>query len=386
MIKDILTVAKKELKNCLSDKAILAQILLLPFVMVFGYSLLMSAVGGSETGSGESTDVTAYYINAPEYMAEGLAELGFKSAELTELDIIKNDISEKECDLLAVFPNDFAISEVGETELSDIQIWYNSESTDSAVLYSTTAQFLGEFQPSVFTVNADTETDYDFGNENHAVKQLLGILLPAIILMSVFMVCMNLAAECIAGDKERGFLNTMLIAPIKRSSIAAGKSLCVFAAAVIGGISAFVGMALSLPKLAESSGATESITYSFSEYLLLFGVTITAVFALAGVLLILSTVAKDAKQATSIAPTLMIILMVASMLTVVESFGEVVDDLVMINACIPAWNTMIVMQDVIACDYSPEFVAVTCIVNLLFAAISIFITGRLFENENIVNG
>ena len=74
------------------------------------------------------------------------------------------------------------------------------------------------------------------------------------------------------------------------------------------------------------------------------------------------------------------------MLTVVESFGEIVDDLGMMNAYIPAWNTMVVMQDVVACDYSPEFVAVTCIVNLLFAAVAIFVTGRLFENEKIVNG
>ena len=384
MLKDILTVAKKELKNCFSDKAILTQILLLPFIMVFGYAMLMSVVGGGTNGTDEK-DYTAYYINAPEYMTVGFEELGLKSAEL-DVDTIKNQIAEKECDLLVVFPEDFAIAEVGAVELSDVQIWYNSESTDSAFLYSATAQFLGAFQPSVFTVNADADTDYDFGDENYAVKQLLGILLPMMILMSVFIVCMNLAAESIAGDKERGFLNTMLIAPIKRSSIAAGKSLCVFVAAVIGGLSAFVGMAVSLPKLAESSGATESITYSFSEYLLLFGVTITAVFALAGVLLILSTVAKDVKQATSIAPALMLVLMVASMLTIVESFGEVVDDLGMINACIPAWNTMVVMQDIIAFDYSPAFAVTTCAVNLLFAVIAIFITGRLFENEKIVNG
>ena len=82
----------------------------------------------------------------------------------------------------------------------------------------------------------------------------------------------------------------------------------------------------------------------------------------------------------------MLVLMVASMLTIVESFGEVVDDLGMINACIPAWNTMVVMQDIIAFDYSPAFAVTTCAVNLLFAVIAIFITGRLFENERIVNG
>ncbi|MBP0957560.1 MAG: ABC transporter permease [Oscillospiraceae bacterium] len=385
MFKDILTVAKKELKSCFSDKAILAQILLLPFLMVFGYSMLMP-VFNETTDEADKSNRTAYYINAPEYMVDGFVELGLKNVGHNKTDTIKNDISEKNCDLLIVFPKDFTIAEVGAAALSNVEIWYNSESSDSVMLYSKTMAFLDAFQPKVFTVNADADTDYDFGDADYGMKQLLGIILPVIILMSVFMVCMNLAAESIAGDKERGFLNTMLIAPIKRSSIAAGKSLCIFAAAVIGGISAFVGMAAALPKLAESSGAAEGIFYSISEYLLLFAVTITAVFALAGVLLILSTVAKDVKQATSIAPALMLVLMVASMLTVTESFGEAVDDLGMKNACIPAWNTMVVMQDIIAFDYSPAFAVTTCLVNLLFAVIAIFVTGRLFEKEKIVNG
>ncbi|MGN0666152.1 MAG: hypothetical protein ACI4KF_06460 [Huintestinicola sp.] len=74
------------------------------------------------------------------------------------------------------------------------------------------------------------------------------------------------------------------------------------------------------------------------------------------------------------------------MLTVTESFGEAVEGLGMINACIPAWNTMVVMQDIIAFDYSPVFAVVTCLVNLLFAVTAIFVTGRLFEKEKIVNG
>lgn len=385
MLKDILTVAKKELRSCFSDKAILAQILLLPFLMVFGYSMLMSVF--SETSEeADKGSFAAYYINAPEYMADSFTEFGLQNAGQDKTDTIKNDISEKKCDLLIVFPKDFTIAEVGAAALSNVEIWYNSESTDSVMLYSKTMALLDAFQPNVFTVNSDTDIDYDFGDENYGVKKLLGIILPVMILMSVFMVCMNLAAESIAGDKERGFLNTMLIAPIKRSSIAAGKSLCIFAAAVIGGISAFAGMAAALPKLAESSGAAEGISYSISEYLLLFAVTITAVFALAGVLLILSTAAKDVKQATSIAPALMLVLMVASMLTVTESFGEAVDDLGMINACIPAWNTMVVMQDIIAFDYSPVFSVTTCLVNLLFTLAAIFVTGRLFEKEKIVNG
>lgn len=385
MLKDILTVAKKEIKSCFSDKAIMAQIFILPFVIVFGYSILMSTIGVS-TKETDTNDYTAYYINAPEYMTEGFSELGIKFIGQDKANTIKVDISAKKCDLLVVFPEDFFIAEAGVAEISNVEIWYNSESAHSAMLYSSVTSFLEAFQPKAFTVNSDANTAYDFGDEDYSIKKILGTILPTMILLSVFMICMNLAAESIAGDKERGFLNTMLIAAIKRSSIAAGKSLCVFAAAVIGGISAFIGMVISLPKLAESSGATNDISYSISEYLLLFAVTITAVFALAGVLLILSTVARDVKQATTVAPILMLVLMVAGMLTIVDKFSNVIDNLGMINACIPAWNTICVMQDIIDFNYSPAFAVTTCVVNLLFAVISIFITGRLFEKEKIVNG
>ena len=111
----------------------------------------------------------------------------------------------------------------------------------------------------------------------------------------------------------------------------------------------------------------------FNTYLTLLSIFVT-------------TVAKDVKQTTSIAPALMLVLMVASMLTVTESFGEAVDGLGLINACIPAWNTLVVMQDIIAFDYSSAFSLTTCLINLLFAVIAIFVTGRLFEKERIVNG
>ncbi|MGN0584825.1 MAG: hypothetical protein ACI4JD_05155, partial [Ruminococcus sp.] len=58
-IKDMLTVAKKELRSAFNDKAILMQIIILPFVIVFGYSMLMS-VTASVPSETTSADVTAY--------------------------------------------------------------------------------------------------------------------------------------------------------------------------------------------------------------------------------------------------------------------------------------------------------------------------------------
>ncbi len=388
MLHDILTVAKKEIKSAFSDKAILAQIIFVPFLIVFGYTLLMTATAGAETVE-ETVQYTIYSINAPEFMTEHFDEMGITAVTSDKTDSIKSQIESEEADLLIVFPENFAFAEAGATEIPDIKIWYSSSKTDSLEAYSMVSSYLRSYQPTLYTINAsENEEDEasDLGDENHMARKMLGTILPIFILMSVFMVCMNLAAESIAGDKERGFLNTMLIAPVKRSSLAAGKSLCIFVAAIIGGLSSFVGMAVSLPKLADAIGVAEGITYSFSEYLLLFAVTITAVFALTGVLLIVSTLSKDVKQATNIAPIFFMVLMVAGMLTMSEDIAEKVDELGMVNAVIPAWNTMVVMQDIIELDYSPAFAIISSLINFAFTAICIFVMGKCFENEKIVNG
>ena len=46
-IRDISTIARKELRSFFTDKIILIQILLLPFAIVFGYSMLMGGMSSS---------------------------------------------------------------------------------------------------------------------------------------------------------------------------------------------------------------------------------------------------------------------------------------------------------------------------------------------------
>lgn len=389
MIHDILTVAKKEIKSAFSDKAIIAMIIFVPFLIVFGYTLLMTSTAGAMEIE-ETPTYIMYSVNTPDFMAEDFMKMGISSVEADKINEIKSKIENEEADLLIKFPEKFAFAEMGATKIPNIDIWYSSSKTDSFSAFNQITAYLKSYQPTLYTINSssdeDAEESKDLGDEYHYIRQMLGTILPIFILMAVFMVCMNLAAESIAGDKERGFLNTMLIAPVKRSSLAAGKALCIFVAAIIGGISAFIGMAVSMPKFADTFGIEEGISYSFVEYLLLFAVTITAVFALTGILLLVSTLSKDVKQATNIAPIFFMVLMVAGMLKMSEDVSEQVKALGMTNAYIPAWNTMIIMQDIIELDYSPAFAVISSLVNIVFTALCIFIMGKLFENEKIING
>lgn len=382
-MKDIITVAKKELRSCFSDKMICMQIILLPFFMVFGYVLLMSSMMSDLTN--KETKYKAYMVNAPASLTESLENLGCEDLGTGKAEDIKDGIKNKQYDMLVVFPEDFAPAEQGSTDLEDIEIWYNTEKNSSVMAYQRTSELLGALQPKAFTVNGDQDVKHDLGDPNRSQRMMLGMILPLMLLMAAFQVCSNLAAESIAGDKERGFLNTMLITPVKRRNIAAGKSLGIFAIAFMAGLSGFIGMALSIPRL-EKAMQIQDVSYSAMEYLMLFLSTFTAVAVLASILLVISTLSKNVKQATTIAPIITITIMVCSFLTTMDSFAAAIEDLGIANNFIPAWNAIQNLKDIICLDYSTSNVLMSCGVNVVISLIAVFVVGKCFESEKIVNG
>ena len=384
IFRDIWTVAKKELKAGLSDKVVLFQVICMPFLVVFGYVMLMVIMGQAQETGETQKEMDAYYVNAPAYMEDGLKELKLQKVEIEQVESLKEEIAQGECALLLWFPEDFAFAENGSQNLSNIDIWFNSTKSESYEMYYLVTTYLNAYQPKLFSVNADEDIMYDLGDVDEVLRNTLSGLMPIILIMAIFMVCMNLAAESIAGDKERGFLNTMLIAPVKRSSIAAGKAVYLLLVAMLGGVSAFIGLVISLPKLAEAM-ELEGFTYSTREYLFLFLITITAVFALVSILLIISTLSKEIKQATNIASVVMVVLMVGGMLASTEGFRPMIDQLGQINHLIPAWNAMLFMQDIIRLEYEVGTAWICCGMNLLFSVIAILVTGKCFESEKIIN-
>ncbi|MBQ6212680.1 MAG: hypothetical protein IJJ57_07295 [Ruminococcus sp.] len=73
-MRDIITIAKKELRAFFTDKAILLQMIILPFIIVFGYCMLMTSMTESQKESQEQNDkpVVAYSVNAPDEFKEVL--------------------------------------------------------------------------------------------------------------------------------------------------------------------------------------------------------------------------------------------------------------------------------------------------------------------------
>ena len=131
---------------------------------------------------------------------------------------------------------------------------------------------------------------------------------------------------------------------------------------------------------------SDGVTYSITEYIMLFGAVVTGSFVLVAILLIFSTIAKDVKQATLISPLLLLAIMIPSLLSSSENFSQKVDSLGTTNYLIPVWNSVKTLQDVVKVQYTGISVLITVVVNIIVAVLGVLLIGKLFNREKIING
>lgn len=380
MFKDISTVFKKEIKSILKDKAILLMCILLPFGMMFMEGYLMTAF--ADTDETEEKTYNAYYINAPQELSESLKAIGFSDKEVDKETTIEN-IKSKEDKMLVIFPENFTIDPDG-INVPNIEIYFNSSDNDSLKLREKISTLLDTLRPEVFTINADTSVKYDLGDEDYQAKNMIASMVPGLLVMTIIYGIMSLASNIIAGDKESNFLNTVLITPVRRSSVAIGKALAVMTAAGASAISAFAGLAYLMSKFNEMLGEY-AVSYAAKDYILTFIVIICEAFALVGLILIISTLAKTARQAQTLSVIPIMVLFLGSFLTSNAGFDGVLTSFGSKNYLIPMWNASYLTKNILLSGVSTTDILITCVINIVFGIFCLGVVSNLFNNEKIVN-
>ena len=124
-MRAILAVIKKEVKSILTNRTILAQIILIPFLYVFGFTMLMTTMNPTPD-TPDSMEIKGYYINLDGELAVALDDLGMTSTSADQLETLKDQMRKEECDIIVMFPDNF-LKEQTET-LPDVQMWNDSSS------------------------------------------------------------------------------------------------------------------------------------------------------------------------------------------------------------------------------------------------------------------
>ena len=408
-VKNIIS---KELARVFHDKKLIFSLFIMPGLLILVMYSLMGKLANNMTSDIEAHVPTVYVQNAPADLDQTITATGYK-ANITKLDAsantdsIKDDIKNGTVDLLVVFDPGFsdtikAYKAAGDA-IPEVKTFYNT-----SVDYSNTARqnfvatVLNVYQKSllsqrignmeqlqVFYIDKDPAASV-IVDKKKADGKFISMLLPLLINIMLFQAAMGLGVDAITGEKERGTLSNMLLAPIKRGEIVIGKLISLGILSSISAVISAVCVTVGIQRLAGgfSSGGGQSgetigitnLTFTPVEIVELLIMLLVVVYLFVALVALVAVYARTAKEANTYVMPLMIVVMLGSIMTMFS--GSTAKGIQ--NFAVPIYNTAISIQNLLVGELTLAQFGLTIGSTAILAAIITVLITKAFSSEKVM--
>ncbi len=406
MLEDCLVVLRKELRRTFTDRRTLFFLVVLPLVMLPVIYSVMHGMGKAKMDKLASTTFTVYVcvekedLDGADPFIEAISSL---NADLVIIDPVGLDeavrrVEDGKVDLLVVLPG--GLDRMLETfEPFDVAVYYNSTSDLSMYAFGQVTGVLDDLSGgmatdrlidmgipaevmTVFTVNG-TERDYDLSPAGGTAVKVMAMLLPFFVLIYLFANSMKVGLDIVAGEKERGTLAIQLVNQVDRIAIVLGKMGAVMAAAVAGAVSSVTGLLIATRYFGDvfgGSGTDVSKVSIGTVGILQFAVVVVPLAVMiAGVILVISTYARNEKEGQGMVMPVYIVVMIMGIASM-----EVGDSAPPWMILVPVFNSLVVMGNILTGDARWSDVLVVSFTSILFSALSVYLALRMFRSEKVL--
>lgn len=392
----------KELARIFRDKKMIFSVFLLPVIIMIAILSIINVLASNMENNIESHISNVYMMNEPESFRQILENSGVK-CNITAIDTdaqmedAKAEILSGDTDLIVEFPENLEQAVAGYQEgdqIPQIKTYQNPSEEYSTQAADNLTQVLETYRQTllsqrvgdmeslvVFQVNADNDEMY-IQDEEKASGRAIGMMLPYFITILLFAGAMGIGTDMIAGEKERGTMASLLVSPIKRSSIVLGK---VFSLMVISGLSSLIyvaAMVVCAPMMMDSFGGAGdlNIQLSIRQILMLAFLLVAISFLYSSIIALFSVFAKSVKEAsTYVMPAYMLILVIG--LVTMFNFGETDSSSYMI----PLYNTALTLQGILTQETTLAQYAVTLVETLVIGGVLTGVIVKAFESEKVMS-
>ena len=392
-----LTIIKKEFARFFGDRSLVFTSIIMPGLLIYLVYSLMGDGIGRIISEGANEMVTLRVENMPPSLATTIesadSAITILNQPFTDEDI--DMLEDKELNMVMLrFPEGFdsiiaAYDPTSGTTAPNVEIYHNSTNNAADRVYNILQATLTVYEDQMsnrFDVNrydCETQHRYDVATDEEIGAMIWSKLLPMLIMMMLFSGTMAIAPSAIAGEKERGTIATLLVTPMRRNELALGKIISLGSIALLSGISSFIGIALSLPKMIYGADDMNiSFSYTSSDYVALLLTIIATVLVMASAVSLLSALAKDVKNAGTLITPFMLVIMMCGLLPMLQS--GVSENLAIY--CIPFYNSIEVMTGVLGHELNWSALAVTLAANVCYTGIAVWGLTRMFNSEKIMFG
>lgn len=394
MKSNTLTIIKKEFARFFGDKQLLFTSVIMPGLLIYLIYTLMGSGMSKMATEGVDELVTVRVENMPESVSplwENLPATAILYQPFTQEDI--ENLEDKDLnEVLARFPIGFDTlvanydPKSGE-KAPNVEIYYNSANNASSRVYHMLEGTLTSYEDQLsnrFDINRADEEDahFDMADRDDVLGSVLSKLIPMLILMLLFSGVMAIAPSSIAGEKERGTIATLLVTPMRRNELAIGKVVSLSGMALLSGISSFIGIVLSLPKMiqADTPDIALGLNYTTADYAVLLITILATVLIMASVVSMLSALAKDVKNAGTMIVPFMLVVMFCGLTPMFQSGTP--ESLT--AYLIPFYNSIQVMTAAFAHEMKWMPVIIMLASNVAYTGIAVWGLTRMFNSEKVM--
>lgn len=388
-------VYKKEIREFTRDKRVFYNAVLGPLLLEV---LIIGAIGYVETSITEDRSQRVIVVN----MAEGARVIEtlkkadrFFFIDVSDLEVGKQALSEKEGRVLLYFPKGFK-EDVEKEVAPEFQIIYDPLETKSKITLHSIQQILSEDikEYALMKMKAINLKESDFtpylmkteeapSSKPFAGEWLIGFL-PYLIVLWAFYGGFAIVADLVAGEKERGSLETLLVSPLARESIAVGKFFAIASVSMLSCISALAGVLvmgysnLSITKRIFEGGFTITPLSAFS-----FTVTLIPLVVLfAGVLLAVSTYSRNQREVQSYLSLMSFVVLVPAIFSQFIGYTDLAHSKWL--PFVPILNSATVMRESLANQVNWYHLGVTSAVGIFLAVAGVWVAIKLFTKESVL--
>jgi len=206
-------------------------------------------------------------------------------------------------------------------------------------------------------------------------------LLPYLLALACFSSGIYAANDTVAGEKERGTLETLLVSPATRRELVMGKFLAVAAVCCVGSVLSVVGMSIpffsGLKVFAWLSQGGMRLSATGIGVTILMQLPLAFLFA--GMLLTVSTFARNQKEAQTYLGPMMMAIIVPAMMSMVAGA-----EAPRVMAVVPVLNASLIIKQALSGTVDPVFMGLALATSLAYAGLAVAVCTRLFERESVL--
>lgn len=397
-LRQISIVYRKELLDALRDKRTIISTIVVPMVLFPLIFILFRAVASRSVKKAQA-EVSSVMILG----AENAPDLAAKIRKSEGLNVVPpsadyvDRIAEKRLRAAVDIPTNFNASAVstGATNAPVVKIYNYLGEMRSQIAVRNLQNIIREHRNQLIESrlsskglsNADLKP-FDTKEENVAPPErvggnLLGGIIPYMIIFLSFVGCIAPALDLTAGEKERGTIETILASPVGRTELVLGKFLLVVTTALITTIMALLSNAvtLALPMAAARELSRGSVPFNVSGagvlgvFVLVFPLAI--MFA-AGQLAIASC-ARNYREAQSYVSPLMMVVVLPAMAALLPGV-----DLNYKLALVPILNVSLISKELLSGAFHYDLISIVFLSSCLYAMAALSVAIAAFKSESVL--